>query len=111
MSHPGEDYLGNLVRAARMLVYEAYVDGGDRGALEALMLAALDLAAHVVNDELLPHAAWDELWGVAARLGLVNVFGADAVQAALAGSVNICVAAKRHAETGSHQEPVCEVAA
>lgn len=78
------DSLGDIVRDARMRVCEAYADDGAEAALEAVALAALDLALLVAEGALVQWCAWDALQEVSENLGLVRVFGQDTVQLAIA---------------------------
>lgn len=75
--------LGNLVRGCRLAVCEKFMLGPDY-ALDEIASASLRLAPFVLSGSLLPCAAWDELQAVAENLGLVRIFGQDAVQAAIA---------------------------
>jgi hypothetical protein len=93
--------VASLIRKSRMAVCLAYYHGGDRLALEELALASLGVAPYVVSGELLPAAAWDALQEVAEHLGMVEVFGQDAIQEALAFGPRVCEAAARHAAFAS----------
>jgi hypothetical protein len=88
-----------IVADARLRVCEALVANGYTGAIQALASASFYLAPYVVNDDLLPAAAWDPLQEVAENLGLVAVFGQDATQEAIAFGMRICIATRHHAET------------
>lgn len=74
----------------RVAVSEAYALSGPEDALAALTSASLQLAPYVAAGELLPSYAWDPLQEVAENLGLVDLFGQDAVQAALAFGPRVC---------------------
>ena len=76
--------VGQLVLDCRMGVCAAYYNNGRQAALIAVAGASMMLAPLVAGGELLPADAWDVLQEVAENLTLVESFGQDAVQEAIA---------------------------
>jgi hypothetical protein len=93
----GMSELGQLLRDCRMRVCEAYYWDGPQAALAAVVDASIELAPLVADGELEATAAWDTLQDVAANLTLVEGFGQDVVQEAIAFGPRVYLLAERHA--------------
>jgi len=80
----GADDLYSFLRDCRARVWEGIVYGGPEAALEAIVLASINLAPLVAEDGIYPATAFDPLQACAENIGLVELYGQDAVQEALA---------------------------
>lgn len=77
-------YLHRVVAELRLGIVEASIHGGPEAGLMAIAEASLLLAPLVAEGELPACMAWDEFQEAAENMKLVERFGQDAVQEAIA---------------------------